>query len=351
MHTEFPTPRIAAVHAAPVFLDKDATLEKVARLSSEAASQGADLVAFGEAFLAGYPIWNGVIPPIETHDYHESLVRSSIEVPGRDCDALAAIARDNKISLSIGVNELAAQSLGQVFNSNLIFDSTGTLINHRRKLVATFYERLTWSHGDGHALEPVEMNGLKVGALICGENTNPLAKYSLVAQGERIHVATYPPSWPFDSRPGAVDYDLAESIHIRSASHCFEGKVFALVPATALGDDALDLVAGDDADLRHRLSAIQSSSMIIGPRGESLAGPTSVHDEILYADVDLSEAITLKRAQDVSGTYNRFDVFSLSLDKHRHTPISITGQDPDQRPAASSDGAFGGDENGDHHVI
>ena len=243
---QFPQVKVAAVHAAAAFLDAEATVAKVATLTAQAADQGAAVVAFGESFVAGYPIWNGVMPPTDTHDLHEALVCSSVQVPGPICEQLARIARDNHIVLSVGVNEVAAHSSGQVFNSNLIFDSHGNVVNHRRKLVATWYERLTWSHGDGNDLNPVELDGLNLGVLICGENTNPLAKYALTAQGERLHIATYPPAWPFDARPSSVDYDLTESIKIRSASHCFEGKVFALVPATALDEASLERIAPGD---------------------------------------------------------------------------------------------------------
>lgn len=322
---QFPQVKIAAVHAAPAFLDAEATIDKLASLTAQAAAQDATVVAFGESFVSGYPIWNGVMPPTDTHDLHEALVRSSVEVPGKWSDHLAQIARDNGVVLSVGINEIASHSSGQIFNANLIFDASGQLVNHRRKLVATWYERLTWSHGDGHDLKPVELDGMNLGVLICGENTNPLAKYALTAQGEQLHIATYPPAWPFDSRPSSVDYDLTESIKIRSASHCFEGKVFALVPATALDEESLEHVAPGNTEIQAKLRNVQSSSMIIGPRGETLAGPVIGGDQILYADVDLSEAITLKRAQDVAGTYNRFDVFALTLNTRRHTPITISG--------------------------
>lgn len=325
---EYPTVRIAAVHAAPVFLDREATLDKVEDLTADAVRHGAELVAFGEAFVSGYPIWNGVMPPVDTHDLHEQLVRSSVEVPSPAAERLSRIADRLDVVLSVGVNEVAGHSSGQVFNSNLVFGTDGQLLNHRRKLVATWYERLTWSHGDGYELRPVNLDGWNLGTLICGENTNPLAKYALVAQGERLHVATYPPTWPFDPRETSTEYDLTEAIKIRTGAHCFEGKVFAAVPATALGTDALDMVAGDDEAMRKSLLNAQSASMVMGPRGEILAGPVSGDDQVIYGDAQLSDAITLKRAHDVAGTYNRFDVFSLNVNATRHVPITVSGTTP-----------------------
>jgi len=319
----FPRLRVAAVHAAPEFLDREKTLDKVDRLTGEAAQHGAELVAFGEVFVSGYPIWNGVLPPVDTHDFHERLVRSGVSVPGPHADRLAQIAKAHRIVLSVGVNEVSSHSAGQIFNTNLIFDHEGRLVNHRRKLVATWYERLTWSHGDGYDLSPVNLNGWELGVLICGENTNPLAKFALIAQGERTHIATFPPSFPFEGREGGVQYDLSEAIRLRAAAHSFEGKVFSIVPSTALDANAIDEVAGSDTRRRQLLESVPTASMIIGPRGEMHAGPVSAGEEILYADIDLAEAITLKRAHDVSGTYNRFDVFNFRLNRTRHRPIEL----------------------------
>lgn len=331
----YPTVRVAAVHAAPVFLDKDATISKIDTLAGEAAANGAELIAFGEVFLSGYPIWNGVMPPIDTHEFHERLVHSGITVPGPDLDRLAEIARRHEIVLSVGVNEVAAHSSGQVWNSNVVLDQQGRLVNHRRKLVATWYERLTWSHGDGGDLRPVHLDGWHLGVLICGENTNPLAKFAQIAQGERLHIATFPPSWPFDGREGAIQYDLAEAIHLRAAAHSFEGKVFSVVPSTTMDQQAVDEVAGDDERARTLLQSVPTASMVIGPRGEILAGPMTEGEGLLYADVDLSEAITLKRAHDVAGTYNRFDVFDFRVDQRRHVPVTVTnGQGSEPAPAA-----------------
>lgn len=329
---ELPKVRVAAIQAAPVFLDVAATLDKLEGLVAEAAGQGAELIALGESFVAGFPVWGGVLPPIDQHELHERLVASSLTVPGPEVDRIAGIAARNSVVLSVGINERASHSLGQCFNSNLIFDRDGTLVNHRRKLVATYYERLTWSHGDAHDLKPVDLGGWNLGALICGENTNTLARYTLLAQGERLHVASYPPAWPFDQRQGEVDYDLEDAIRIRSAAHAFEGKVFSVVAATALGDDAVAAVAGGDERVEKLLRGASTASLIVGPRGETLAGPLVGTEGILYADVDIQDQVVLKRLHDIVGTYQRSDIFQLHVDDRRPAPVTFTG-DREQWPS------------------
>ena len=323
---QLPTIKVAAVQAAPVFLDRDATIAKLDRLVGEAAREDAELVVFGESFVAGFPIWNGVLPAVDQHELHQRLFESSITVPGVQTQELGQIAANHGVVLSVGINERASHTLGQVFNSNLIFDRAGCLVNHRRKLVATWYERLTWSHGDAHDLKPVDIGGWGLGALICGENTNTLARYTLLAQGERLHIATYPPSWPFDQRSDVPEYDLEDSIRIRSAAHSFEGKVFSVVAATALDDEAVESVAQGDERIAKLLRSTPTASLIVGPRGETLAGPLVGREGILYAEVNLADEIALKQAHDIVGTYQRSDIFHLTVDNTR--PESITIQAP-----------------------
>ncbi|MBB5977404.1 carbon-nitrogen hydrolase family protein [Kribbella solani] len=318
-----PTIRVAAVQAAPVFLDLAGTMAKLEALVAEAAGQGAELVVFGEAFVSGFPIWGSVLPPVDQHELHVRLFESSITVPGPHVEQLSRIAGRYGVVLSVGVNERAAHSLGQLFNSNLIFDRTGALVNHRRKLVATWHERMTWSHGDACGLEPVPLDGWYLGALICGENTNTLARYALLAQGERLHISTYPPAWPFDRRADGAGYDLAESIRLRAAAHAFEGKVYNVVAATALDQEAVDAVARGDERIERLLCGSPPASMVVGPRGDIIAGPPALDEGIVLADVDLQDEIVLKRAHDIVGTYNRFDIFEFRIDKRRPAPITF----------------------------
>ena len=136
----------------------------------------------------------------------------------------------------------------------------------------TFYEKLVWASGDGAGLRVHDTPIGKIGMLICGENTNPLARYSLIAQGEQVHVSSYPPVWPTrpSNQPGR--YDLAAAIRIRAGAHSFEGKVFNIVSSAFFDKSALDALQGLGKEALETLEqSPQAVSMLIGPSGEVIS--------------------------------------------------------------------------------
>jgi len=322
---DYPAYRVAAAHVAPVFLDAQASLEKALSLIAEATYNGASLIAFPESFLPGFPVWAALAAPIRTHELFKRFVAESVLVPGPAVERLCDAARRHGIVVSIGVSEGTTASVGCIWNSNLLIGADGSLLNHHRKLVPTYFEKMIWASGDGHGLRVVETPLGRIGALICGENTNPLARYALMAQGEQLHISTYPPLWPTRPPEEKGNYDLTQSILIRAGAHAFEAKAFNLVAsahrdrtledalAAALGREALDLIDG----------APQGVSMVIGPDGAPLA-KLSGEEGLLYADIDLSAAVEPKQFHDVVGYYNRFDIFNLSVDRTRHVPVTLT---------------------------
>lgn len=163
----------------------------------------------------------------------------------------------------------------------------------------------------------------RVGMLICGENTNTLARFALLAQGEQVHIATYPPAWPFH-RPGggSHNYNLSEAIRIRSAAHAFEGKVFNIVSACALDGDAIEQLSGGDSNMKELLKAAPAPvSMIVGPNGELLADALVGSEGMVVADIEVARSIEHKMAHDIVGYYNRFDIFRLEVDPTPNRPI------------------------------
>lgn len=222
----YPKPTIAAVQAAPVYLDREACIEKVRKLTAKAAGNGADLVVFSESFIPGFPTWVHLHAPLDQQELFGQLVVNAIEIPSPAFFALQQIARDHRVFLSVGVTEKdPRQSIGVVWNTNLIFDRGGNMIARHRKLLPTWSEKLVWSFGDGSTMNVHDTEIGRIGALICGENTNPLAKYALMSQGEQIHISTYPACFPTSRNP-AGGQDYFDTILVRACAMSYEGKVF-----------------------------------------------------------------------------------------------------------------------------
>jgi nitrilase len=329
--SDYPKFKACAAHVAPVFLDVAATVEKACSLIAEAASNGAGLIAFPESYVPGFPVWASIQAPIKNHGFFKRLAANSIAVPGPEVAQLCKAARDAAMVVSIGISERSPVSVGALWNSNLLIDANGALVNHHRKLVPTYYEKLIWAPGDGAGLRVSDTPIGKLGMLICGENTNPLARYSLIAQGEQVHVSSYPPVWPTrpSNEPGR--YDLASAIRIRAGAHSFEGKVFNVVSSAFLDNGTLDALNGIDREARATLEqSPQAVSMVIGPSGEVISDTLCEAEGLLYQDIDISDCVEPKQFHDVAGYYNRFDVFDLRVTRKRIGPITFSDDEADE---------------------
>jgi nitrilase len=216
MPISYPRFKAAACHAASVFLDAAKTTDKACDLIAEAARNGAGLVAFPESFIPGFPIWAALQAPILSHDFFQVLACQALRIDGPEIEKLSMAARRHGVVVSMGLSEGTKASVGCLWNSNILIGPDGTIINHHRKLVPTFFEKLIWANGDGRGLRVVATDIGRLGMLICGENTNPLARFALMAQGEQVHLSSYPPIWP--TRPAAESggYNLRRAIEIRA---------------------------------------------------------------------------------------------------------------------------------------
>lgn len=187
----------------------------------------------------------------------------------------------------------------------------------------TFYEKLIWASGDGAGLRVCNTRIGRIGSLICGENNNTLARYSMIAQGEQIHTASFPSVWPFRNPLQNVrSYDLSEANRIRVSAHCFEGKVFSIVSSSFLDEESIEILAGSDEEARKILGATpRANSMIIGPEGDVIAEGSTDAETIVYGELDLERSIELKQHHDLAGYYNRFDIFDFYINQKRLRPI------------------------------
>ena len=298
---------VAAVQAAPAFLDRDATVDKAVALIEEAANEGARLVAFPETWIPGYPSW--IYHAAEWDEPRSKrtfarLLANSVQVPSPATDALCAAARDAHAAVVVGIHERDADfSAGTIYNSLLFISEEGSILGVHRKLVPTHAERIVWGRGDGSTLHVFETPVGKIGGLICWEHWMPLTRFAMHAKGEQIHVA----AWP----------DADDVHHLASRHYAFEGRCYVVcvgshTTARELPDD-FELaeamgVSGDD-------ELLTGGSGVIGPDGRWLAGPVSGRETIVYAELDMARIAEEQQALDAAGHYNRPDVFSLTVDE------------------------------------
>jgi predicted amidohydrolase len=312
---------VAAVQAAPIWMDTTATIERACSLIREAASHGARLVAFPEVYVPGYPYWNWIMTPFEGSRWFRILSKQSVLVPGEHTNALCAQARASSVYVVIGMNERSPISAGTIYNTNLVINPDGEIIGRHRKLVPTWAEKLTWGVGDGSSLRVYDTEIGHLGTLACGENTNTLARFALLAQGEEIHVANYP-AFPFNQ------YDMVQAISLRAGAHSFEGKVYTIVASSVLTNDIIDAVCATETQREMMTHKPNAMSAVFGPDGMIIGTPLIDDEGIVYAEIDLDLPIELKQMHDIVGHYNRFDVLSLHLNRSPIQPLFESGAQP-----------------------
>lgn len=340
----YPITKVAAVQAAPVFLNREATIAKVEKMFAEAVGKGAQLVVFPESFVPCFPLWCLVLPPIDQHKYFEELFKNAVLEGGEAYNALAGIAAKYGAYLSIGVTEKSLNSMGAMWNTNYIFAPDGSLVGKHRKIMPTWAEKLVHSLGDGSTLQVHDTPIGRLGCLICGENTNTLARYSMLSQGEQIHISTYPPCWPTMRTSNiAGGYNLKDVIHVRAASHAFEGKVYNIASSGVLDEEAILKVSDGDPVLENFLRNVAlPATMIVGPDGEYVTEPLVGDEGIIYADLDINREIALKGVHDIVGSYQRLDIFQVNINRTPLTPANFYTNVPEETAEPPADGM--GDE-------
>jgi nitrilase len=297
--------RVAIAQSSPIYLDKRASLAKALGLVQQAAKRDAQLVAFGETWLPGYPAWLDVCPGAalwentSAKEVFAKLRNNSITVPGEEVNALSEAARDLKIVIAMGASERvdAGPGNGTLYNSLLTLSEDGQLRNHHRKLVPTYTERLVWGNGDGRGLEAVYTSAGRIGGLICWEHWMPLARMAMHNSGEHIHVAVWP--------------TVHELHQLASRHYAFEGRCFVMAVGLMMpaSDVPRELPRGVPLSSDDEQWIERGGSAIIGPDSHYIVQPVFNREELIVADLDFEEIDREAMTLDVSGHYARPDLF------------------------------------------
>ncbi len=307
---------VAAVQAAPVFMDLDASLEKACDLIADAGHEGAKLVVFPEAFLPAYPDWVWVVPGGSSgllDELYAELVASAVSIPSEATERLSRAARQANIHVVMGLNERNQEaSDASLYNTLLTIDASGRILGKHRKLVPTAGERTVWAQGDGSTLEAYDTSLAKLGGLICWENYMPLARQALYAWGTQILAA---PTWD------RGDLWVATLRHIGK-----EGGLYVIGCCQALH---LRDIPGRLEFTEFYPEGVEwintGGSCIVDPRGNVVAGPVHEKEEIVYAEIDPRLTRAAKRMLDVAGHYARPDVFRFEVNRSPNPMLRTTG--------------------------
>lgn len=298
--------KIAAAQVSPVFLDKDATVAKACNFIAEAGQNGAKLVVFPEVFIPGYPDWTWIIPNSRgtvLNELYKELVQNSVTIPDESTDKLRKAAKDANIHVVIGMNERNTEtSNSSLYNTILFIDEQGNIMGKHRKLMPTGGERLIWAQGDGSTLSIFDTPFAKLGGLICWENYMPLARNAMYAGGTQVLAA---PTWD------KSDNWLLSIQHIAR-----EGGMFVISCCMALHMDNIPdryEFKKEYPEGRDWINA--GKSCIVDPKGNIIAGPLEMKEEIIYAEINLDIITEAKRIFDATGHYARPDVFNFSINR------------------------------------
>lgn len=299
---------VAAVQATPVYMNREATVERLVASIKEAGAAGARLIAFPEAIVPGYPDWVWRLPAWKDHGWYERLHDQAVDIPGPTTDALGAAAADAGAWVAVGVNERTRS--GTLYNSLLYLNPDGAVAGVHRKLLPTGGERTVWGCGDGSTLAVVDTEFGRIGGLICWENLMPLARAAMYQKGIDILLA---PTWDNSASWISTLRHVAREgrVFVVGTNTCLHGRD---IPRSLPGAEDLYPI-DDDGDWLAR-----GNTAIVGPDGTILAGPLTEEAGMLVTSFDLSALTAARRQFDPIGHYARPDVFQLTV----HQPPAAT---------------------------
>lgn len=306
--------KVAIVQDGPVYLNQTETFNKTIRFIQEASQAGADLVVFGECWFSGYPVWLDVCSDVNLWDHEPvkevwaNTFKSGLQVSSDLMRQLQKAIAQNDIYVVMGANEPieTGKGNGTIYNTIYTFDRKGKILNHHRKLMPTFTEKLVHGLGDGHGLKAIETEFGRIGSLICWEHWMPLTRQAMHDESEDIHIALWP--------------HVKELHHVASRHYAHEGRCYVVAVGQIMHKDELpqSLTLSKQVALDEDGLVMRGGSAVYGPDGSIIVHPIINKKELILVDIELERVYGERMNLSVSGHYNRDDIFSYHINKERN---------------------------------